>query len=362
MLLTPKQIFTRLGLYVLTGVSLGTAALEITFRIKGVGAAIDNRSLIVEWKPSPLEWHKENDFNVWLRPGTGRIEYRSDLNDEILLSATHSITPQRTRGATSPAPRAGVKRILALGDSVTFGQGVNDDQTFLHHFDAQSDDYDVLNAAVPTWGLVQYESYIRNIAPMMNPNEILLFFYVNDFMQPDYYYDAEPLTKMRLSEVGWANDEKGLRRYSFVFNHLSRLKHQEKLHREALSGHNSYLQLIQTRSQFSRGKKALENIGERCKQYDWRCTLVTLPLLEDAAIEHVEFVLDKATEYALAADLNVIRLENSLQGIHVYDRWLFPCDQHLSPYAHEKIAAVFSSAHKELFPTQTNRLSNDSEE
>lgn len=76
----PFQIVFRLLLYVFLGVILGVLALEISFRIQGLGVPKDNRNLWVEWHPeAPIEWFKMNDFHVWLRPGSGRIEYRSDI-------------------------------------------------------------------------------------------------------------------------------------------------------------------------------------------------------------------------------------------------------------------------------------------
>ena len=51
-MLTPKQLFTRLALYVVAGLSTGIIALELTYRFKGVGAPTDNTSLVVEWNPT----------------------------------------------------------------------------------------------------------------------------------------------------------------------------------------------------------------------------------------------------------------------------------------------------------------------
>lgn len=239
---------------------------------------------------------------------------------------------------------------MALGDSITFGQGVNDDETFLHLFDSKRPEYEVINAAVPTWGLSQYSKYLMKVAPDFNPDEVILFFYLNDFMGADYYYSTPPLPKLKLPETPWGINELGLRRISYVYNHYKRFEQKNKLNEAALSGHNSYLRLIKFTSQFNIGKQAFSDIGEKCKENEWRCTLVTLPLLEDSATNEVRFVLDKATAYALDAGIKVIRMDRSLDSMHVYDRWLFPCDQHLSPLAHRKVADVLDQSYMELYP------------
>lgn len=335
----------------LIGVIGGLVLLELAFRIKGVGGPIDNQSLRMEWVPkAPIEWTKSHDLHVWLTPGTGQIEYRSDISGTLIHQATHHISSLRTRGhEPTEMPSSHQKRILALGDSVTFGQGVNDHETFVSQFDFLLSSHEVLNAAVPTWGLQQYSSFILNIAENYHPDEIIVFFYVNDFMNPDYYYDGEPLAPIKLPQNEWSQSELGLRRYFHSYNHFRRLQEREALEQKALSGHNSYIQLIGTHSQLRLGQKLLNKIGEKCRVENWKCTLVTLPLLEDASTQSVKPILDKAAKYALEAGIQVIRMDKSLDALHVYERWLFPSDQHMSVKAHSVFAHTLAAAYKELY-------------
>ena len=78
---------------------------------------------------SPHRVDRSRDFHVWLTPGTGQIEYRSDISGTLIHQATHHISSLRTRGHEPTEIPLIIKRILALGDSVTFGQGVNDRET-----------------------------------------------------------------------------------------------------------------------------------------------------------------------------------------------------------------------------------------
>lgn len=341
----------RLFGLILLGAGGGIMLLELSFRLNGTGGPVDNQSLMLQWLPkAPVEWTKSYDFHVWLAPGDGYIEYRTDLDGTLVHKATHHITSRRTRGQeVEEFPPSGQKRIIALGDSVTFGQGVNDHETFISQFDSLLSSHEVLNAAVPTWGLGQYYSFVQNIAEEYNPDEIMLFFFVNDFLDPDYYYDGEPLAPLKLPKAKWSSSEMGLRRYFYIYNHYRRIQEREALEDKALSGHNSYTQLIRSESQLKLGRRALTRIGEVCQTKGWRCTLVTLPLLEDASTKSVQSILDKAAEYALDANIRVIRMDNSLQKLHIYERWLFPSDQHMSARAHSVFAHTLAAAYKELY-------------
>ena len=78
----------------------------------------------------------------------------------------------------------------------------------------------------------QYSNFILNIAEKnYHPDEILVFFYVNDFMNPDYYYDGEPLAPIKLPKNDWGQSELGLRRYVHSYNHFRRLQEKKPLNR-----------------------------------------------------------------------------------------------------------------------------------
>jgi lysophospholipase L1-like esterase len=92
----------------------------------------------------------------------------------------------RGRDVAVPKPN-GVYRIVALGDSITFGYGVPNEKTFpqvlellLNQNLATSVHYEVVNAGVPGTGLTYYEYFVRKRAPQLNPDLILICMALND--------------------------------------------------------------------------------------------------------------------------------------------------------------------------------------
>jgi lysophospholipase L1-like esterase len=92
------------------------------------------------------------------------------------------------RGAdTTMAKPPGVFRILGVGDSITFGYGVEYDKTFLQVLERRlnSDSggkvhYEVLNAGIPATGLDYYTHVIEGSQAALQPDLILVCMALND--------------------------------------------------------------------------------------------------------------------------------------------------------------------------------------
>ncbi|HET9315556.1 MAG TPA: SGNH/GDSL hydrolase family protein [Vicinamibacteria bacterium] len=81
--------------------------------------------------------------------------------------------------------RDDVKRVLLLGDSFTFGEGLPVEHTFASQLDALLNGdgprrYDVLNAGVGGWGTLQEVTYALDHLPRLRPHAIVLTFCGND--------------------------------------------------------------------------------------------------------------------------------------------------------------------------------------
>ena len=67
--------------------------------------------------------------------------------------------------------------ILLVGDSVTFGLGVNNDETVSHYLGKINNDYQVLNLGVPGYGIGQYFLNLKRHIDQLNPKIIVLVIY-----------------------------------------------------------------------------------------------------------------------------------------------------------------------------------------
>src|SRR5262245_16867203 len=106
------------------------------------------------------------------------------------------------------ARRPGVKRVLALGDSYTFGDGVSDDETFAYALSRLLPDTEVLNLGVHGYGHDQMLLYLKQEGIKYRPDVVLLGFVwfdmyrnlrtFNSFSKPRYVLRG---TELRLENV-----------------------------------------------------------------------------------------------------------------------------------------------------------------
>ena len=97
------------------------------------------------------------------------------------------------RGARRYGPKpAGVKRLLMLGDSFTFGIGVNDDEPFSaviqQEMDPRRARIEVINAGVGSYSPILHYLTLRDLYLPLEPDAVILWFDVTD-LQDDYLYE-----------------------------------------------------------------------------------------------------------------------------------------------------------------------------
>jgi len=100
------------------------------------------------------------------------------------------------RGPEIATPKpSGRFRVVALGDSVTFGFGVNDTETFCAQAEQilrrslNGRDVELVNLAVPGYDTLQEVGLIKRTAALLQPDLVLLGFYTNDV--PDALAEKE---------------------------------------------------------------------------------------------------------------------------------------------------------------------------
>lgn len=91
------------------------------------------------------------------------------------------------QGLRNPAPAdaaTAARRVLVVGDSFTFGWGVNNDQTFVARLqdELHGDGIAVMGAGMPGFGTGQETLLMRQLAPGFRPNVVVLSFTLNDFL------------------------------------------------------------------------------------------------------------------------------------------------------------------------------------
>lgn len=136
-----------------------------------IGGEILLRLYGVRLSPPPLyEKSMHSEISYELRPNSQVKAYRSTI-------ATNSL------GFRSPKLDPKKPTIVVLGDSITFGYGVEDNETLPAKLRERFSDYNVLNAGVPGYNIQQEVAVYKEKLQPLDPSALLLVFYFNDFDQ-----------------------------------------------------------------------------------------------------------------------------------------------------------------------------------
>jgi hypothetical protein len=116
-----------------------------------------------------------------------------------MVSGTHytyqhpvSVNELGLRGPELPPKAAGERRVLALGDSLIYGQGVGDEETVpyflgerLRTLDEQGRVWTAVNSGHRSYDTRQELALLEELGPAIQPDVVVLFWYWNDLTERD---------------------------------------------------------------------------------------------------------------------------------------------------------------------------------
>jgi hypothetical protein len=228
---------------------------------------------------------------------------------------------------------ASIYRILVLGDSITLGWGVNDDETFCCQLQQRLNEgtparhVEVINAGVAGYSTIQEAALLRRLAPELRPDLVLVGFYWNDLLMSPKGRSSAPAENVAVqpptSDLGegrvlqmtppahwW---EKTLRcsRAAFVAGRaLKRVcgagewnASYSELELELLKGANS----PDIEQRWQRVREEFGNIGEIAKEYECDLGIIVLPSRQQVAGDFPDSeILPKVTAIANELGCEVI--------------------------------------------------------
>ncbi len=344
----PRPLLPRV-LLALAALLLALLLVELGFRTAGRGDPVIHEDLVLSWEPgSPLVAAPQEDYQLALRPHyEGRQIYRDALSGGEVLSVPVRTDAHGLRGPDKPLG-TGALRILALGDSVTFGQGVLEGQALpaqLEALLARQREVQVLNAGVPSWNLPHELAWLERHGFGLEPDLVLWMFYVNDVSAAQRSLAVDQDRPVHLGAPSWAGGEGGLRRYSFAYNAFWRVVERRLLARELLRPAPSFR--LQGRSYLdelredlaSQGvEPSLERLAGACAARGIPCAVVVLPVLIAGQDDRGEDILDAVAAAASASGLQVVRIDDALDELPPAERYVLPGDRHPSAAAHRRMA------------------------
>jgi hypothetical protein len=201
---TPFPWWAKLGL-IAFGLSIGLVGAEIGTRILNAPKAGSEFESLDDLRKAMLKQDKVDD--------AGDVSLRSIItphaNDKIIydlrenlkvrfqgVPVTTSSCGMRNREISVVKP-PGVYRIAMLGDSFTFGWGVDQEKIFpqvleddLNRASGGHPRFEVLNFGVPGYATYQEVELFKEKALDFDPDAVLVFFIDNDFQLPFYVKDV----------------------------------------------------------------------------------------------------------------------------------------------------------------------------
>lgn len=141
-------------------------------------AGVDEASSRLRWarregegRPLVQPFDVHHPVRGWtLRPGLHEVVV---FGDERLSSTARGYRGRREVPRTKPA---GSVRVVALGDSFTFGEDVGDEDTWVHQLGVLRPDLEPVNLGVHAYGHDQMLLTLREEGPWLQPDIVLLGF------------------------------------------------------------------------------------------------------------------------------------------------------------------------------------------
>ena len=153
--------------------------------------------------PAQLRYLYEADSETGFRTASDYQRVMLDGGRSIDVRLNHV----GMRGPNYGAKRPGERRVLFLGDSMTFGLGLQEDETYPAQFARQASvawtaEVSAGNAAAPSFGPRDFAPFVRRVRAAFAPDLIVASVYIgNDFFD-NFAYDRAVIDGYAID--GWA--------------------------------------------------------------------------------------------------------------------------------------------------------------
>jgi len=181
----PERPATSSLKVLLEGLALLTLAFLITLLLLEGGVRLVRPQ-------DPDVYNSEKFLRLYPAPGEPQTLVPNSVGNYSGVPVRINSIGLRDREVGVPKP-ANVFRVLAIGDSVTFGFGVRVEESYPKRLEtllnaaggSSTKRFEVINAGVPATGLVSYLQYLETKGPLLEPDLVLVGIVLNDIMDYD---------------------------------------------------------------------------------------------------------------------------------------------------------------------------------
>ena len=314
---------------------LACGALLFALIIVEVGLRLAGLPQVYSAKQESPRFSPTGDELVYVNH-PGRITFTYDGNPRgyfgVLDEVNHQVNQMGFRGR-SFGPKT-KQRLVFLGDSFTFGEGVRDDHTFAE-FAAGVLKAEVCNLGVGGYNTTQALTALKVVGLGLEPDAVILGYVPNDAEPPLFTIDAagNPVRRDREAfieaETTPPEPPSGLRISQLIWQ----VRRAQRLGRQTVS---YYQGLYAPENEgWQESKRALREIIVICREREIPCVVLMFPVLVDlddsypfAAIhEQVGTVVQDAGGI-------FVDLLPALKGKDARTLWVHPTDQHPNEQVH----------------------------
>jgi lysophospholipase L1-like esterase len=320
-------------------------------------------------KPHMRQMHRPAYYTDWeLVPGASGIGALGEayfINDDGYRGKQRSMQKQPE-----------VTRVIIIGDSFTYGMGVDLEDTYPQQLETflnrNGGHYEVLNFGVIGYNMWQYNELLPRTALSYQPDIIILTLYQNDLKQsrPPYETDPDYRPHNPFAQPA-ATKQQGLLSRSALWNLLKNLNARIEYKYRYLRGHDYLKNIPQRKQQFGTAQSGSKDYKILTGTFDGEKTLafskalrrfvatareggakVLIAYIPDAIQLNnpkLQVVNQQIANWSRAIGVPFVDLSPALeQDPKIESLYLFPFDAHNSPKGLHLIAQTLADALKEL--------------
>jgi hypothetical protein len=160
-----------------TNLLLAAASLVLALGL----AEVASWTLLPQWAPengSRTFWRFDERLGWSHRPGASGVHLHRDFAPRVEINA-EGLRDRRYPEARVP----GLCRMLAVGDSFTWGFGVEREEIWHERIEARHPDWEIVNAGVAGYATDQQLLYLEERGLALRPDVVLLLFHPNDLLE-----------------------------------------------------------------------------------------------------------------------------------------------------------------------------------
>jgi hypothetical protein len=340
------------------GLAVALVLAEAALALLGLPRWPVPRSAPPQFELLPMERGHERESPLYVNARSRRIRFVYADDPRGYFGPENAVDHYTNRlgfrgGYFEPTKPEGVRRIVFLGDSFTFGEGVRREDTYPERTaailnqraDPGAERIQSLNLGVGGYDTTQAWHLFEQTGLALSPDAVVLGYVLNDAEPPLYELDLEAgvlrprpratspggiaatppergLYRLRIARLVWQVWEMRARARRLV-------EHTRRLYAPDGAG-------------WQESRRAIEALAARCREHGLPLTVLIFPLLFQLDDYPFDAVHERVGAAASRAGAAVVDLLPQLRGRDAAALWVHPTDPHPNERVHALAAQVLA--------------------